>query len=101
MNDLKNQIIEDVNNYLIDYAKENDRKLNDKGSFSDEKNIIKWDDNNLIVNFYSISQDDFFDLYEMFEDISNKLNEIISKKVKVQNIHIEGDCPVIVFNINI
>lgn len=96
----KNQIENVCNIFLEIFADENDSKLNDDGGFYNNENFYDWDNHTFVINFFSISQDDFLGKFKLFEKLGSELKEKINEIVEVREVFWADDCPIIFFEIN-
>lgn len=97
---IKNKIENICNDFLKQFADENDSKLNDEGGFDNSENFYECNENTFVINFFSISQDDFFEKYELFEELGAKLKEKIGEIVDVREVVYADDCPIVFFEID-
>lgn len=97
---IKNKIENICNDFLKQFADENDFKLNDEGGFANGDNFYEWNDNTFVINFFSISQDDFLEKFELFEELGSKLKEKIGEIVDVREVVYADDCPIVFFEID-
>lgn len=86
--------------FLKQFADENDSKLNDEGGFDNSENFYECNENTFVINFFSISQDDFLEKYELFEELGAKLKEKIGEIVDVREVVYADDCPIVFFEID-
>ena len=94
---LKKEIETICDGFLSRFAAEHDGELADGGGFADEENFYDWihdTDEVFVINFFSISQDDFFDQFDLFEKMDAELREVLEEKVKIKDLVFEGDCPI-------
>ena len=84
--------------YLKEIAKEFDKKLED-GSFDSEENYYIWDEQGFIINFFGISQDDYFENIKVFEKIGKELTKKIKTVIDVEDAKIGDDCPAIFYKV--
>ena len=89
-----------LNDFLKQFADENDSKLNDEGGFDNSENFYECNENTFVINFFSISQDDFLEKYELFEELGAKLKEKIGEIVDVREVVYADDCPIVFFEID-
>lgn len=99
-NNIKIQIEEMCKEFLEQFAKENDKNLNNGGGFADIENFYEWNDNTFIINLFSISQDDFFEKIELFKKVGSELKKKIELLVEVKRVFYANDCPIIFFEFN-
>jgi hypothetical protein len=97
---IKNKIENICNDFLKQFADENDSKLNDEGGFDNSENFYECNENTFVINFFSISQDDFLEKYELFEELGAKLKEKIGEIVDVREVVYADDCPIVFFEID-
>lgn len=97
---IKNKIENICNDFLKQFADENDSKLNDEGGFDNSENFYECNENTFVINFFSISQDDFLEKYELFEERGAKLKEKIGEIVDVREVVYADDCPIVFFEID-
>ena len=97
---IKNKIENICNDFLKQFADENDSKLNDEGGFDNSENFYECNENTFVINFFSISQDDFLEKYELFEELGAKLKEKIGEIVHVREVLYADDCPIVFFEID-
>lgn len=97
---IKNKIENICNDFLKQFADENDSKLNDEGGFDNSENFYEGNENTFVINFFSISQDDFLEKYELFEELGAKLKEKIGEIVDVREVVYADDCPIVFFEID-
>lgn len=81
---IKNKIENICNDFLRQFADGNNSKLDDEGGFNNSENFYEWNDNIFVINFFSISQDDFLEKFELFEKLGSKLKEKIGEIVDVR-----------------
>ena len=97
---IKNKIENICDDFLKQFADENDSKLNDEGGFDNSENFYECNENTFVINFFSISQDDFLEKYELFEELGAKLKEKIGEIVDVREVVYADDCPIVFFEID-
>ena len=97
---IKNKIENICNDFLKQFADENDSKLNDEGGFDNSENFYECNENTFVINFFSISQDDFLEKYELFEELGAKLTDNIGEIVDVREVVYADDCPIVFFEID-
>ena len=97
---IKNKIENICNDFFKQFADENDSKLNDEGGFDNSENFYECNENTFVINFFSISQDDFLEKYELFEELGAKLKEKIGEIVDVREVVYADDCPIVFFEID-
>ena len=68
--------------------------------FANSDNFYEWNDNTFVINFFSISQDDFLEKFELFEELGSKLKEKIGEIVDVREVDYADDCPIVFFEID-
>ncbi len=98
---IKEKIENICNTFLKKFAEENDSKLNDGGGFANSENFYEWNDNTFVINFFSISQDDFLEKFELFEEIGSKIKEKMNEIVEVREVFYADDCPIIFLDIKL
>ena len=94
----KKQIENMCTGYLKEIAKEFDKKLKD-GSFGSEENYYIWDKHGFIINFFGISQDDYFENIKAFEKIGKELTKKIKTIIDVENAKFGDDYPAIFYKV--
>ena len=97
---IKNKIENICNDFFKQFEDENDSKLNDEGGFDNSENFYECNENTFVINFFSISQDDFLEKYELFEELGAKLKEKIGEIVDVREVVYADDCPIVFFEID-
>lgn len=101
----KRQVEKICDEYLRKIAKEYDKKLHidggtlNKSSFNSEENFYDWNKDGLVINFFSINQDDYFESGKIFEKIGMELKEKIKSIIDVDDATIADDCPIIFFKV--
>lgn len=65
-----------------------------------EMKLYEWNENTFVINFFSISQDDFLEKYELFGELGAKLKEKIGEIVDVREVVYADDCPIVFFEID-
>lgn len=93
--EMKNKIEKICDDFLIAFASEHDSELSDGGGFYDKENFYDWDDNIFVINFFSISQNDFLDKFSLFEKMGSELRTKIEEQTKINDLFYEGDCPIV------
>ena len=63
--ELKQKVEKVCDEYLQEISDTYDEELEDDGGFFDSENFYDWDEDQFIINFFSISQDDYFCLKMM------------------------------------
>ena len=99
--ELKQKIEKVCDKYLQKVAKTYDKKLEDGGGFFDSENFYEWNENEFTINFFSISQDDFFFLDDegVFIEVADNLHKKLLKVVSMVECSLSDDCPIISFEI--
>lgn len=102
-NNTKERVQSICDKFLEEKSNLYDSKLKDGGGFYNKDNFYDWKENTFIINFLSISQDDFLNFYKtdtnFFEKLGEELKELINPIIKIENVYVEDDCPIIYFNI--
>lgn len=70
--DIKQKVEKICDNCLKEKAEIYDIKLKNGGSFYNSENFYDWNQNEFVINLFSISQDDFFAFYEINNDLRIK-----------------------------
>lgn len=96
---IKKQVETICDDFLKNFATENDTKLFDNGGFADSKNFYEWTDNRFVINFFSISQDDFFKTVDLYKIISSEIKEKIQSILEIEDVFCADDCPLVIFKI--
>lgn len=91
----KKEIEKICDEFLRNFANEHDRELSDGGGFANKENFYDWDKDIFVINFLSISQDDFLNKFSLFEKLGLELRTKIEEKTKINDLTYEGDCPII------
>lgn len=98
----KKEIEQLCDDYLKNICDKFDKKLKDGGGFFNSENFYDWNKDTFVINFFSISQDDFMSLNSsLFEKIAEELKIKIDTIIQVKETIIADDCPIIFFKLNI
>ena len=99
--ELKQKVEKVCDEYLQEISDTYDEELEDDGGFFDSENFYDWDEDQFIINFFSISQDDFFFLDDegVFIEVADNLHKKLLKVVSMVECSLSDDCPIISFEI--